>query len=219
MPTHHAYIIGTICRQNKDFAGVVLSQLSRTSVIIRDLAAFAGLGYGALRTALSRAHGWGVEVLRRREWRDALRYFGFKRIAQNTYINGMIETSGLESTLRDCGIEEKLFLFRCPTIEDPKLESRLKAVFDLEGRSRILRDFLGELRVFVGEAAIDPIEFGRRMFYAGPVFHRLCFTDEPPLPDSFLPEGYPIKEFRVFFRSLMAERGGDVMAYYSHFAG
>jgi DNA-binding transcriptional regulator PaaX len=149
--------------------------------------------------------------------RETLKYFGFRRIAQNTYINGLIDTAGLEAQLKAQAVEDKVFLFRCPDASEPSLARRLGEVFDIEGRSAMLSEFLKDLRAFVAAPRLGAIDFGRRMFYSGPVFHRICFTEEPPFPESFLPRGYPIAALREFYREKLAERGADLTAYYLKF--
>jgi DNA-binding transcriptional regulator PaaX len=228
---------------------------------IRDLAEFAGYGYGALRTAISRLKASGnlesftddagqvrfrltsmqrsvSDVVRswesrpkgfviavfsfkseeergRQRVREALRYFGFKRIAQNAYINGMIDTSHLQDTMAEYGVADKLFLFRCPDVDDPALAAKLEEVFDVRGRAEALRELFADFRLFLGDESLDGPEFGRRVFYAGPVYHMRCFVEEPPFPDDFLPADYPLHELKSWFMARSAERHSDVIAYYS----
>ena len=158
------------------------------------------------------------EEAQRSRLREKLKYFGFRRLAQNTYINGLIDTAGLEAQLKADGLEEHLFLFPCPRVEEPSLARRLGTVFDVAGRSAALAEFLKDLRAFVGSPRLDALEFGRRMFYSGPIFHRICFTEEPPLPASFLPRGYPIAALREFYRGKMEDRGADISTYYLKFS-
>ncbi len=233
--------------------------------LLRDLAALAGYGYGALRTAMSRARaagelrsfvdeagiqrfrltrmqesvsrvvrGWpnrpdgfiiGVfsfhasEEAERRTVRANLKYFGFKRIAQNTYINGMIDTSDLEAELKRAGVAENFHLFRCPSIDDGKLLARLTEIFDVKGRARALERFGRDLAFFLEEPGLDAMELGRRVFYAGPAHHRVCFTEEPPIPARILPESYPLTGIRTYLGTVVAERWDRIEAYYRTLCG
>ncbi len=159
------------------------------------------------------------EETERRFVRDTLLYFGFKRIAQNTYINGMIDTGGLEAELERVGVSERFFIFRCPVVDDPRLLKRLKTVFDLESRARELSTFLGDLRRFLDEPGIDAMEFGRRVFFSGPAHHKKSFVEEPPLPRSLFPPDYPIAELRSCLGNAMRARARDVIAYYRTLCG
>jgi DNA-binding transcriptional regulator PaaX len=159
------------------------------------------------------------EETERRLVRDTLLYFGFKRIAQNTYITGMIDTSGLEAEIARAGVSERFFIFRCPVVDDPRLLKRLKSVFDLEGRAKELSTFLEELKRFLEEPGIDAMEFGRRIFFSGPAHHRKSFVEEPPLPRSLFPAGYPLAELRSCLGNAMRARAADVITYYRTLCG
>jgi DNA-binding transcriptional regulator PaaX len=154
------------------------------------------------------------EEAKRRAVRETLLHFGFKRIAQNTYINGMIDTSGLDAEMRRARAADRFYIFRCPEIDDPALLRRLAEVFDVKGRRRTLEVFREELAAFLEEPGIDGMEFGRRVFYAGPVHHRVCFFEEPPIPARILPPGYPLSELRSYLDSAITARRSDFVHYY-----
>lgn len=233
--------------------------------ILRDLAAFAGYGYGALRTAMSRARASGEllgiqdemgiqrfrltptqvsvsrvvrdwssrpdgfiigvfsfharEAAERRAVRETLLYFGFKRIAQNTYINGMIDTTDLEAEMTRSGVADRFYLFRCASIDDPALLARLSRIFDVKGRARALERFRRELEGFLEEPGLDAMELGRRVFYAGPVQHRMCFVEEPPIPARMLPASYPLSGLTAYMGSILRRRWNQIETYYRTLCG
>jgi DNA-binding transcriptional regulator PaaX len=154
------------------------------------------------------------EEAKRRRVRETLLHFGFKRIAQNTYINGMIDTSGLEAEMKRAGVTDRFYVFRCPEIDDPALLHRLAEVFDVKGRQRKLEGFREELAAFLEEPGMDKMELGRRVFYAGPVYHRTCFVEEPPIPVHILPPGYPLSELQSYLDSVITARRSDIVHYY-----
>jgi DNA-binding transcriptional regulator PaaX len=154
------------------------------------------------------------EEAKRRAVREILLHFGFKRIAQNTYINGMIDTSGLDAEMKRARVADRFYLFRCPEIDDPTLLRRLAEVFDVKGRQRTLEGFREELAAFLEEPGIDAMELGRRVFYAGPVHHRISFVEEPPIPARILPPGYPLSELRSYLDSAITTRRSDIVHYY-----
>ncbi len=84
------------------------------------------------------------EEAERRAVRESLRCIGFKRIAQLTCINGMIDMSGLEAELSRAGVSDRFYLFRCPSMDDEALLARLVEVFDVKARARELERFLDE---------------------------------------------------------------------------
>jgi DNA-binding transcriptional regulator PaaX len=159
------------------------------------------------------------EEAERRTVRESLMYFGFKRIAQNTYINGMIDTSGLEAELARAGVSDRFYLFRCPLIDDEALLARLAEVFDVKARARTLERFRADLEAFLEEPGIDEMELGRRVFYAGPAHHRMCFMEEPPIPARILPESYPLTGLATYLGAVIANRWQSIETYYRALCG
>ena len=226
---------------------------------IRDFAHFAGIGDGALRTALSRARSeasllveedsegrkrylidpatfeMGAAQIRsdrrpegfllavfsfkseENEGRSALRAllkgFGFRKLAQNTYIQGRIGTEGLRAAVRSLGLEAHFFLFTCPDIEDAGLVARIFELFDFKGRSRELRDYLVRLKAFLPEGLAGD-ELARRLLYVGPVSWELVEAREPPFPASYLPADYALAEIHRFYDQRAADGGAALLSYY-----
>jgi len=226
---------------------------------LRDFAHFAGIGDGAIRTALSRARtdsliltapdatgrtryalapqtfamgtaqihaelrqeGFLVAVFsfkkedsdERSALRAVLKSYGFRKLAQNTYIHGRIETGGLRSAIRDLGLEHHLFLFTCPEIEDQELIARIMALFDIEGRSKELREYLGRLRSFLAEG-LPPDEFARRLLYVGAVHWERIEAGEPPFPARNLPADYARDEIGRWYGQRLSDGQDALRAYY-----
>lgn len=125
--------------------------------------------------------------------RDALRGHGFQKLAQNVYINGQIDTAGVERVVHEHGLSEHLFLFRCPDEPDPARDRRLMQLFDVKGRARVLARFERELHEFLHAPGVTGDEFARRYLAAGPAHYRVTFADEPALPARCLPADYPLE--------------------------
>lgn len=228
-----------------------MSEFAETGMpLLLDLASFAGISDGTVRTAVSRlkttgylvsaadakgasryafnpekiglirAHmsrnlkqeGFLVAVFsfakeneaERSAVRETLKDFGFRKLAQNTYINGWIETEGLLSAVRSMGLEKYLYLFPCRDIDDPNLLWKIGELFDIRRRIERLLKFADDYFSFVGESGLSRLETGRRMFYAGAVFWNVCMMEEPSVPARFLDASYPqstlIRQNDEFFR-------------------
>ncbi len=226
---------------------------------IRDFAHFAGIGDGALRTALSRARAEGsilaepdstgrsryvlspasfemglaqihsdqrlegflIAVLsfkseeneERAALRSLLKEYGFRKLAQNTYIHGRIGTEGLRRAIRDLGLEEHFFLFTCPEIDDEDLIRRILALFDIEGRKKELREYLVRLKGFLPESLAGD-ELARRLLYVGPVHWERVEASEPPFPAKHLPPDYALAEIQRFYGRKIAEGREALLSYY-----
>jgi len=125
--------------------------------------------------------------------RESLRSYGFHKLAQNVYINGQLDTAGIEAVVREHGLSHHLFLFRCPDQADPALDRRLVELFDVKARARALARFERELHDWLYAPGIDGDEFARRYLAAGPAHYRVTFADEPALPARCLPADYPLE--------------------------
>jgi len=226
---------------------------------IRAFARFAGIGDGAVRTALSRARSDGSLLVEtdpagrsryilapatfamgqaqirsdrrlegflvavfsfkseENEGRSALRgilkVYGFKKLAQNTYIHGRIYTGALRSAIRSLGLEKHLFLFTCPEIDDEDLVRRIMTLFDIEGRRRQLREYLTRLKAFLSED-LGEDERARRLLYVGAVHWEQIEAGEPPFPARYLPADYALVEIQRFYGERITKGREALLSYY-----
>ncbi len=146
--------------------------------------------------------------------RETLRYYGFKRLAQNTYINGLIDTKELTSAIRKYGLDKNLYIFKCPDIEEGALKDKILEIFDLKRRVLFLNQFNNDLYYFFSEENISEDECARRYLYAGPVHYLKCFVDEPPFPARFLPEDYPLNKIEGLIKLFSTQNRDKIIRYY-----
>lgn len=155
--------------------------------------------------------------------RALLKSFGFRKLAQNTYIHGRIETEGLKAAIRGLGLENNFFLFTCPDIDDENLVARVISLFDLESRRKklgkyfdLLKDFLPEelsrATTAVHNAVSD--EFARRLLYVGAVHWEHVEASEPPIPAKYLPADYAFKEIQAFYGQKLEEGRAVMLGYF-----
>lgn len=144
--------------------------------------------------------------------REALRLHGFQKLAQNAYINGRIDTAGLEALFEREGVSHQVFFFKCEDDDDPTLRRKLASLFDLPARARALLRFQHDLLAFLDVAPAH--EFARHFLYAGPAHFRVTWLDEPPLPPQVLPEGYPLASLQELLPAVGARRATDLARYF-----
>ncbi|OHD19762.1 MAG: hypothetical protein A2Y38_12090 [Spirochaetes bacterium GWB1_59_5] len=147
--------------------------------------------------------------------RNLLKTYGFRMLAQNTYIHGRIETDGLRSAIRGLGLEPHVYLFTCPDIDDEHLLSRILELFDMEGRRRYLRDYLARLRPFLG-GQLSRDEAARRLLYVGAVHWERIEASEPPFPAKYLPDDYALPEIQRLYGQRLEEGREALVEYYRH---
>jgi len=225
---------------------------------IRDFTRFAGIGDGAMRTALSRAKKEGslvafsdaagrtryrlsdetfamgtaqVRADRRPEGfliaifsfkteeaearsvlRGILKSYGFRKLAQNAYIHGRIESSGLMAAVRGAGLEDNFFLFTCVDIDDDRLVGRVFELFDLKGRAAYLREYLTRLKDFLPDG-ISGDDAARRLLYVGAVHWERVEAGEPPFPARYLPKDYSLAEIQSFYGKRLMEGAQALLGY------
>ena len=145
--------------------------------------------------------------------RNLLKTYGFRKLAQNTYIHGRIETEALRAAIRELGLERHFFLFTCPDIEDELLVRRVMSLFDVEGRRRELRDYLARLRSFLPEG-LPGADLARRLLYVGAVHWERVEAGEPPFPAKYLPADYALPEIQRFYGQRLEEGREALLDYY-----
>jgi len=145
--------------------------------------------------------------------RGILKEYGFKKLAQNSYIHGRIETRGLRSAIRDQGLEKHLFLFTCPVIEDKDLIKHIFELFDIEGRRKALSMYLARLKAFL-PGGLSRAELARRLLYVGAVHWEHIEAGEPPFPARYLLADYALARIQQFYGQKLAEGHEVLLSYY-----
>jgi DNA-binding transcriptional regulator PaaX len=171
---------------------------------------------------MAREEGFAIAVLsfpagadsKRQAALETLGYYGFARFANNAYIAGKTDIPGLEAELAKLGFERNVFLFECEPSGSKAFSERLTAVFDLESRKKAILEFQKRAAKFLLQKGLGELERGRRGMYTGPISHKVFFTEEPPLPEDWLPKGYPREGAFAEFCGIMKEIASAVRSYY-----
>ena len=146
--------------------------------------------------------------------RETLKNYGFKRLAQNSYINGRIDTKGLMEAMKSFGLEKNLYLFHCPDIDDQDLIQRILSLFDVENRKVMLNHFYDRMVSFLSEPGISDHDLGRRLLYFGAIYWTVCENGEPPIPIKHLPPDYPMPKIRKFYTDFIEVNKDKLINYY-----
>lgn len=149
----------------------------------------------------------------RRDARFLLQSFGFRLFAQNTYIRRRIRKEPFIRSLKDYGIESNVFLFDCIDPGTVEFKERLFSQFEFEKMQHITNTFYADLNSFLSED-LDAAEYSKRILYSGPVYYNICFANEVPIPESYFPKQYLIKELKLYFHSIPEHRWKDFISYY-----
>jgi DNA-binding transcriptional regulator PaaX len=159
------------------------------------------------------------EAVERAKVRETLKYYGFKKLAQNTYINGRIDTRGLKQSMKGFGLENNLYLFHCSNVDDAELMEKILSAFEIEKRKKFLQGFHKDLAAFLTAKDLDRDEFVHRIFYAGPVYWTICYVEEPPFPASLLPKDYPLAGIIRLYEDISDKHRKKILDYYMQVNG
>lgn len=146
--------------------------------------------------------------------RETLKYYGFRKLAQNTYINGRIETTDLKTAMQNLGLEKNLYLFDCPSVDDADLIEKILSVFKIDERRTLLQEFQKELTDFLLETNLNTEEIVHRIYYAGPVHWTICNVDEPPFPQKCLPADYPLRSISRLYNETLESHRETLVEHY-----
>lgn len=203
-------------RKDKDEVGVMRYRLADPSLVLSMInSRQSGLPEGFIVAVFSFTRDADSE---RSVVRETLKNFGFKKIAQNVYLNGRIDTGPLRAAMRELGLDSHLYLFQCSELEDEALVRRVIGLFELGERSAGLAAFETAMLAFLDRAAAessDRDEAARRLIYAGLAFWERFKTTEPPLPARLLPEGYRFGAIARAYDERYAASAPAIAEYYA----
>ncbi|MBN1410257.1 MAG: hypothetical protein JW969_05380 [Spirochaetales bacterium] len=153
------------------------------------------------------------EEKKRSALRQMLIWYGFKMLTQNVYITGAMDLERIENSAKEQGLNDHLYLFSCPDFSSTDMIKKISQIFEIKKLAKNINIFLKDMEGFI-ESAGDAIDFGRRCFYLGPVYHAFSFTNDVPLHQSLIPEDYPAPELSRVMYKYISGRMEDLVAYY-----
>ena len=130
--------------------------------------------------------------------RSILSRIGFKKLAQNTYINIRGRKEELLRKIKSERLDKHLFLFECEDDLDKNTVQRLVEIWKIKKRQKILNEFFSDLKEFIKPEEHSGQEIFQMIGHAGTVFSVRFQRTEPPVPEKYLPEDYPIQNIYNF---------------------
>ncbi len=130
--------------------------------------------------------------------RSILTKTGFKKFAQNTYINTRGRKDELLRKIKNEDLEKHLFIFECEDDLDENTILRMIEIWKINSRVNLLNQFFSDLQAFAIPDGLSKQEIFNMFGYAGSVFVTRFQHTEPPVPGKYLPADYPIKKIYNF---------------------
>ena len=146
--------------------------------------------------------------------RSVLAGTGFKKLAQNTYINVRGRKDELMKKIKKEGLEKHLFIFECDENLDENTISRLTSIWGVNERIKLLNKFYFDLRTYLKPEGLPGQEIFHMLGYAGTVFSVIFQRTEPPVPEKYLPTDYPLKKVYNYILQKNHEFFTDTKRYY-----
>jgi DNA-binding transcriptional regulator PaaX len=130
--------------------------------------------------------------------RSILTKEGFKKLAQNTYINIQGRKERLIRKIENEGLEKHLYIFECDDELDDNTILRLTDVWKIKERIKSLNEFFSDLKKFILPEGLSEKEIFHMLGYAGTAYFSKFHSTEPPLPTKYLPHDYPLRNIYNF---------------------
>jgi DNA-binding transcriptional regulator PaaX len=146
--------------------------------------------------------------------RSVLAGTGFKKLAQNTYINIRGRKDELMKKIKKERLEKHLFIFECDNNLDENTVSRLSDIWEINGRVKLLNKFYYDLQTYLKTGGLSGQEIFHMLGYAGTVFSAIFQRTEPPVPEKYLPPDYPLKKIYNYILQKNQEFLADTKRYY-----
>ena len=130
--------------------------------------------------------------------RSILAATGFTMLAQNTYINIRGRKDELLLKINREGLGKNIFVFECEEDLDGNTMARLTEIWKIQERMDYLNGFYADLQEYAVPEGLSGKEAFHMLGYAGTVFTVMFQRTEPPIPEAYLPENYPLKNITDF---------------------
>ncbi|MBN1648033.1 MAG: hypothetical protein JW874_08375 [Spirochaetales bacterium] len=117
--------------------------------------------------------------------KEALKSFGFRMFAQNTYINRRVRHEEIQKAADARGVGGNLFLFDTNFPSGPAMQ-KLQSMYEPEKWEKKLAEFKSRLIAYFKEGNSDEDIYNRAL-YAGAAHHQYIRTNLPPLPEKYFP--------------------------------
>lgn len=145
--------------------------------------------------------------------REVLGSFGFKKLAQNVYLNARTDSAKLMAEMEKWDLQENLFLFDCENVSE-SMKVKIKEILELDKWNDRLREFYGELMNFLEFEGLSNEEIYNRHNYAFGVFYTYFQMEHPSIPKDFFSEDYAYKKVAELLESKYEEYYNNIMDHY-----
>lgn len=145
--------------------------------------------------------------------REILSSFGFKKLAQNVYINARIDSTKIMKEMGKWNLQDNLFLFDCESVSD-SMKVKIREMLELDKWNSRLEEFYSELVDFLEFEGLSDEEIYNRHNYAFGVFYTYFQLEHPAIPKDLFPEDYALKKVAELLEGKYAQYYENIMNHY-----
>ncbi|MDF2504109.1 hypothetical protein [Clostridium sp.] len=124
--------------------------------------------------------------------REILNAFGFRKLAQNVYLNIRVDSENIMQEIAKWDLEDNIYLFNCNDIKDPSMISRIRLLWKLDQWNDKLNEFYEDLKIYFSFDDLSDEEVYKRYSYGYSVFFVYFYEKHPLVPSGFMKEDYAL---------------------------
>lgn len=205
-----------LCREGAieaftDEAGVTRYKMDKMMALISDNAALFGKSEGFTLAIFNFKKEDARERYRVREILDS---FGFRKLAQNVYLNIRVDSGNIMKEMAKWGLQDNIYLFDCDDIKDASMIRRIASLWELDKWNDRLEEFYEDLRSYFSFEGLEDDEIYKRYSYGYSVFFVYFQEKHPFVPQGFLVEGYALGKVLELIRSTVDDYRDNIIGYY-----
>jgi DNA-binding transcriptional regulator PaaX len=146
--------------------------------------------------------------------REILSAFGFKKLAQNVYLNIKVDSESIMKEISKWNLQENVYLFDCNDIEDSSMINRISALWDLNEWNDKLNEFYEDLKIYFNFDGLSDEEIYKRYSYGYSVFFVYYYEKIPALPQRFFKQDYGLGKVIELMKRTLSQYTNNICRHY-----
>ncbi len=197
-----------------DEHGVIRYRMSKMMTLISEQASHFG-----------RSNGFTLAVFNFKKENDKERYrvreilssFGFKKLAQNVYLNIRVDSKQIIKEFSKWDLQNNVYLFDCDNITDSSMIDRISKLWELNHWNARLNEFYQDLKTYFDFDSISDEEIYHRYSYGYSAFFVYFYERLPALPAYFFEqdnEDNGLKKVLSLMETTLSQYADKICSYY-----
>lgn len=208
--------LSRMCKEGKiesfsDQHGIIRYQMSKMMSLISEQASLFGKSEGFTLAVFNFKKENDKERYRIRE---ILNSFGFKKLAQNVYLNIRVNSEQIMKEITIWGLQNNVYLFDCDNFTDNDMIARISELWDLSHWNDRLNEFYMDLKTFFDFENKSDEEIYRRYSYGYSVFFVYFYEKLPALPSNFFLPDNGLKRVMELMEITLSQYSDNICSHY-----